>query len=219
MEKIHVKCKHHYIDISNQKFGLLTVVKRVKIKDKFRWECLCECGKTTYAEASRLRYKRKQSCGCLATKKATKHGLYNENGKERVLYKRWITMKARCYNPKNKDFHRYGAKGISVCDEWKHDFLTFYNWSINNGFDKSLTIDRIDGAKGYYPENCRYATVRQQNNNTKSNVTIEYNGDKDTISMMASKYNIRYGLLVYRIKAGWNLIDAFTKPSNRKSCA
>ena len=97
------------------------------------------------------------------------------------LYHLWGHMKGRCYNKKDKKYAIYGARGISVCDEWKNDFLKFYKWSIENGYTEKSTIDRIDSDKGYCEENCRWTTAhvqsanrRKPKNNTTGYVGVYY---------------------------------------------
>lgn len=77
----------------------------------------------------------------------------------------WKLMLFRCYNEKSKDYPKYGGKGIKVYEEWRDSFIAFYQWSIENGYDKDLSIDRIDNSKGYFPDNCRWATKKEQQNN------------------------------------------------------
>ena len=90
-------------------------------------------------------------------------------------------MKTRCSNPYSQYYYLYGGKGIKVCDEWKDNFEEFCNWSMLNGYNDSLTIDRIDSNKDYCPNNCRWVTFEVQANNTSRNHIIEYNGKKYTM--------------------------------------
>ena len=133
----------------------------------------------------------------------TTHGLHKH-----PLNQKWRDMKDRCTNKNNKYYYRYGGRGIKVCDEWKNDFLEFYNWAILNGWTKGLTIERIDNNKGYYPENCYFATIQQQNRNTSRNVV--YNNE------LATDASIRLGgnkvLVVDRLREGWSIEKAFTTP-------
>ena len=94
----------------------------------------------------------------------------------------WRGMKRRCNNPKDTCYPRYGAKGISVCNEWLHDFSAFEQWSLANGYSDTLTIDRIDNNGNYCPENCRWITHDEQQRNRSNNVRVEHNGESKTIS-------------------------------------
>ena len=101
-------------------------------------------------------------------------GFLNENEKETFLsatglYSIWCGMKTRCYNQKSLEYSNYGGRGIKVCDEWKNDFKAFYNWAMSNGYEDSLTIDRINPFANYEPSNCRWATYEEQAANKRKN--------------------------------------------------
>lgn len=187
------------IDLTGKKFGKLTVICRVQNNkhNQPQWKCVCDCGNETVVVGQKLRKGITKSCGCLVHEQKTrlKHGMTGT-----VLHNRWLNMKSRCYNPKNKRYERYGNRGILVCDEWM-DFKNFYNWAIENGFSEELSLDRIDNNKGYYPDNCRWATPRQQANNTERNRKIMYNGEEKTLSEWCRELNLDYKLIHSRIRS------------------
>lgn len=186
------------IDLTGKKFGKLTVVCRVE-NNKHRqpqWKCVCDCGKETVVVGQKLRKGITKSCGCLVYEQKTRliHGMTGT-----VLHNRWLNMKSRCYNPNNKRYGRYGGRGIFVCEEW-HDFQNFYNWAISNGFSEELTLDRIENNKGYSPENCRWATPRQQANNTERNIFVEYMGRKQTVAEWCRELGLNKGVVYSRME-------------------
>ena len=122
-------------------------------------------------------------------------------------------MKERCYCPNSTSYPRYGAKGISMCDEWRQDYTSFYNWSISNGYSDELTIDRIDGNGNYEPSNCRWASDITQANNRSSNVRITFNGETHTLAEWSRIFKIQPQTLYYRInRAKWSIEKTLTTP-------
>ena len=101
-----------------------------------------------------------------------RHGLYREN---KDLFNLWQTMKTRCENPNRKNYERYGARGITVCEEW-HEAKNFVEWAIANGYKKGLQLDRIDNSKGYSPENCRFVTPKENSRNRRNTKLLTING-------------------------------------------
>ena len=166
-------------DLTGQTFGYLTVIERVYDPSYTRahWRCKCKCGNETIVPTYRLNSGDTTSCGCKRYESRNQtHGLRHTR-----IYSIWCGMKARCHRKTDKLYKRYGAKGITVCDDWKDNFLAFYNWSMDNGYTDELTIDRIDNSKGYSPDNCRWITHAEQQRN-KSNVPIiEYCGKQVTM--------------------------------------
>lgn len=136
-------------------------------------------------------------------------------GRKTKLYRVWGAIKERCFNPNHKSYKNYGARGISVCEDWSVDFLKFKEWAVSNGYKEGLTIDRIDTNGGYCPENCRWVTTREQNRNYSRNHKVEYNGKTYCIKELAELFNISYGKLVYRINNGYSIHNAIKKGDNR----
>lgn len=148
----------------------------------------------------------------------TTHGL----SKTRI-YGIWKSMKKRCHNPNSYDFNNYGAKGVVVCDEWRSDFMNFYNWSMVNGYQEDLSIDRINGLGNYEPCNCRWVTMKVQQNN-KTNMpkkkTAIINGVELTLEECAEKYNINYYTIRTRYSIGKRdkeLVEPLKRNRKRRS--
>lgn len=142
---------------------------------------------------------------------AYKHGM-----KGTRLYNIWHSMKQRCYRKNNKDYERYGGRGIRICSEWLNDFKAFYNWSILNGYADDLTIDRIDTNGNYEPDNCRWVSVKVQNNNRRSCKLIEYNGEVHNLSQWSLLLGINEITLGARLNKGWSVERAFTEPVHKE---
>lgn len=155
------------IDHTGQRFGRLVVIelKGFEKGGQATWLCRCDCGNQSVVIGSNLRRGTTTSCGCLRDELRIVHGKYHTR-----LHNVWKLMKRRCSNPNDKRYHRYGGRGIDVCDEWRNDFGAFYAWATANGYDENAkygecTLDRIDNDKGYSPDNCRWVDIKTQNNN------------------------------------------------------
>lgn len=116
-----------------------------------------------------------------------RHGL-----KGTKLYNTWKSIKRRCYNANYEYYKDYGARGIILCDEWRFNFKTFYDWAMNSGYKEGLTIDRIDNNKGYSPDNCHWVDYSTQNNNQRRSIRLKYNDEWLSIRRIAQIENVSY---------------------------
>lgn len=187
-----------------QRFGRLVVIEKLGVgSGGNRWLCRCDCGNTHEAGTGGLRNGGIQSCGCLqrelVAKRSTTHGM-----RKTTEYRIWTHIKQRCYSKANKDYYKYGARGIYVCDRWLNSFENFYHDMGPRPSDKH-SIDRIDNDGPYSPGNCRWATARQQANNRKNNVRIKHNGEIKTVSQWARHFNVRRDFLANRLAQGQSL--------------
>lgn len=133
---------------------------------------------------------------------------------KKVLRSRYDEMKQRCYNSNSSVYKHYGGRGIKVCDEWVNSFENFYKWSINNGFDPELTIDRINVNGNYEPSNCRWVSWEVQARNRTNNLIIEYEGKEYMVYQLSEMTGISEGTLYHRIKKGWTIPEILENPVN-----
>lgn len=153
-------------NLTGQTFHRLKVICFVGITNsRSLWKCKCDCGNEVIADSYLMRCGNTKSCGCLHLERAkTLHTLSDCKGSlthglsQTRLHGIWRAMKGRCYTPKNSSYPNYGAKGISVCAEWRDSFEAFHKWAMSNGYLESLTIDRKDSRGNYEPSNCRWVT-------------------------------------------------------------
>lgn len=146
-------------DLTGMRFGSLTVISPTSERKNNSpvWLCRCDCGEETKASSRKLTNHLKKSCGC----RWVKNGRYADGkGPQTKLCGIWKQLKQRCWNPNNKDYRYYGARGVTVCEEWK-SFRGFEAWALDNGYKEGLTIDRIDGTGNYNPENCQWIPAKE----------------------------------------------------------
>lgn len=178
------------IDMSGTRYGNLTVVSfhHFDSKRNSYWLCKCDCGKNTIVRRSHLLSGGVSSCGCQKPIKcgnaSRKHGVWSAN---RRLYKIWSCMIRRGTGKTHRK--DYFDRGITVCDEWKN-VNTFFEWALSHGYRSDLEIDRIDNDKGYYPENCRWATRVEQMNNTRKTRRVVICGREFNLRKLRIQYGI-----------------------------
>lgn len=190
------------IEMIGRRFGKLTVIKESPERKSKRvyWICKCDCGSITKSiKGTNLRNGTTKSCGCLITEavitRCTVHGLRNTR-----LYRTWSNMVQRCTNPKRTEYKNYGGRGIAVCDVWRNNFQAFYEWAMSHGYSDDLTIDRIDVNGNYCPENCRWATMKQQQNNRRNSILIEDGGQLKTIQQLSVEKGVNQSSIWRRWK-------------------
>lgn len=128
----------------------------------------------------------------------------------------WVNMKTRCCNPNSKAFPRYGGRGITICDEWLNDSLTFCEWAMTNGYQDDLTLDRIDNDGPYSPENCRFISMTEQQHNRSNNRNITYQGETHCVTEWSRRLGINQTVLCRRLDRGWTVERAFTQPVDHR---
>lgn len=202
------------IDITGFETGRIKVVGQAgKNKNgNILWRYECSCGGGGIATADTIRHIK--SCGCFRREKGKEffHNYNTTHGESRTrIYIIWGNMINRTSNKKNKDYKNYGGRGITVCEEWK-DYLAFKKWALENGYSDTLTLDRIDNDKGYYPGNCRWADEETQNNNKQQSRKLEYKGEIKSVEQWAKEYNINRGTLVNRLNKGMSIKEALETP-------
>ena len=195
-----------FIDETGKIYGLLTVINRAENrKGRPVFNCLCECGVRKEIRANELREGQK-SCGCRPGNMS--HGL--SKTREHAI---WLDMRQRCHNPNLKNYLNYGGRGIKVCERWINSFENFIaDMGLRPGPEYS--IDRKDNSLGYSPENCRWATPKEQANNTRRNRLVNYKGKTLTIAQWAEEFGIESPILYWRIAVSkWPIERALLTPT------
>lgn len=192
------------LDLTGQRFGKLVAVGPVKRTgdEHVWWECRCDCGEACLRRADALTSGKSKSCGCSYRKQDKNCGCsYKSKTKSRRLYYVWKSMRYRCERPSDRSYCSYGAKGITVCDEWK-DYRQFERWALDNGYDENAkfgacTIDRIDPKKDYSPGNCRFISIQMQEQTRSNNKRITGSDGSYYLSLSAcarelklTRYNV-----------------------------
>lgn len=197
-------------DLTGKKYGRLTVIKKDEEKSgrHIFWVCECSCGNTTTVRGDHIVSGRTRSCGCFK-----KENAYHTHGESKTrLFYIWSSMKERCNNPNNKRYNDYGGRGITISPEWQK-YEDFRDWAYSSGYDESLTLDRVDVNGNYEPNNCRWATMKEQQRNRRNNVYITLGGEEKLLVEWCEIYGLPYDRIRERIRRrGWSVERAFNTP-------
>ena len=215
------------IDLTGNRFGRLIVLEHIGYKcfpsggRHLLWKCKCDCGNFTNVTTEKLKSCSTRSCGCLAREiRSKRKGQNATNYKNGITFTRlgyiYLEIKQRCYNPNNQNYHNYGGRGITMCDEWKNNFQNFYDWSMSHGYSDDLTIDRIDNNGNYEPSNCRWVDMKKQTRNNSRNHIVKLNGIERPLIEWTEIYKINYKTVRDRLKRGWDYEKALTEPVETK---
>lgn len=207
-----------FLNLISKRFGRLIVENKAALRSSngtVRWNCVCDCGNKTTVNSSHLVAGYTVSCGCLQREAVTRHGL-----SDIPEYNVWNGMIQRCTNTNDKRFSDYGGRGITVCDRWLN---SIHNFIEDMGFRPSSdhSIDRKENDKGYYKDNCHWATCQEQSNNRRSNIFYHYKGQQYTIPKLsrlpeAIQNDVCESTLVKRIKhLGWSVENAINTPARK----
>lgn len=207
-------------NLVGQRFGRLLVLHETgKSRNGHTvWHCRCDCGNDVGVVGYSLISGCTKSCGCYNRERViernTTHGM-NRRGKRHPVYMTWANILQRCENPNDTQYKNYGARGIKVCTEW-HEFIPFHDWAMANGWQRGVSIDRIDNNGNYEPDNCRWVTAKEQARNKRNNHFITFNGKTQTMVEWAEEIGLEYSILWNRIHRGWSIERAFIEPGCRK---
>lgn len=202
------------IDLTGRRFGRLQVVSPStyrKPKNRAVWLCLCDCGKQSVVTAGDLMYGNTKSCGCLMREISRANGMSNRRHgfTHTRTYRIWGGMKKRCLNPSEPNYHRYGGRGITLCDRW-HSFDAFLE--DMGECPSGCSIERIDNDGPYSRENCRWATILEQARNKSNNRKFTLWGETLTLTEWAHRFGLKRPTVGRRLKRGWSIEDALLRP-------
>jgi hypothetical protein len=191
------------LNLSGLRFGGVTALQRtdVKVDGKYKWLCVCDCGEKFVTSGPKLKSGEVISCPACSRERVrlgrVTHGMRNS-----VEYRTWTHIKSRCYNPNVPEYDRYGGRGISVCSRWLESFDNFLS-DMGPRPSASHSIDRFpDNDGNYEPGNCRWATNKEQNNNTRANRKIAIEGETKNMSQWADAIGVPREVVFKRLKRG-----------------
>jgi len=204
------------LNIQGQRFSRWTVLDKesITIRNHTKVWCRCDCGTEKLIDDQSLKTGRSTSCGCYhksMTNAMQTHGDSSKNIKA-TEYNSWAGMKQRCYNKNNIRYPEWGGKGVTVCDRWLNSYEAFLE-DVGRKPAPHYTLDRYPNKTGNYePNNVRWATPKQQSNNTARNRNIEHDGEVRTLAQWADKYKIQPATLSSRLRHNWDLKEALNTP-------
>lgn len=214
-----------FINLAGKCFGRLTAIRRKRVKNQTYYFCKCSCGNKKWILHSNLQGGTSKSCGCLRIELTIKKNIDNNpsvliHGMIKTrFYIIWTNMLARSYYVSSKSFKNYGNRGIKTCRRWvkftnfKKDMYKSYLKHVESFGEKQTTLDRINNNGNYISSNCRWATRKQQGNNTRRNILLSFNNKSQTLAQWAEQLKINKGTLHSRInKLGWRIEKAFNHP-------
>lgn len=198
------------IDLTSQRFGRLVVMRRspnMGANRRVAWECRCDCGATAIVIAYHLRRGLVRSCGCL--QRESRGASQRTHGRTKSPeYKLWIGIIKRCLNPRCKSYKDYGGRGITICDRWRHSFVTF---AADMGpRPEGASLERRDNNGHYEPSNVVWATKEEQANNTRSNRLVTFDGKTMSLARWARLTGIGSSTIKLRLDNGWTPEMALT---------
>lgn len=206
---------------AGDRFDRWTVLEQATDGRHATYLCRCDCGTVKAVRERGLRYGGSRSCGCLMLETARfgpKHGTHRQSTSP--TYKSWASMKDRCTNPRNRNFYRYGGRGINICEKWLGGFEAFLDDMGERPAGSS--IDRIDNNGSYEPGNCRWATHKQQQNNRRDTVLIELDGERRSLVEWCEHFGVPYTAVRSRRWRGisgaalFEPVISFSEASNRR---
>lgn len=196
------------IDLTGKTFGRWSVLKHERLQ---YWLCRCNCGTVKPVDGRALRAGSTNGCRNCRLGKPT-----HAESRTR-LYNIWGHIISRCEDSNVPEYAAYGGRGIAICAEWRSSYEAFRDWAHANGYRADLTIDRIDNDRGYEPNNCRWATMRMQSRNRRSNCILNYQSRSYTQAELADISGLKYATFRRRIAAGWPVEKAISHPVRRKA--
>jgi hypothetical protein len=203
-------------DITGMTFGLWTVIGFDNESQKLpKWVCRCECGTTRSVWAADLKRGHSNNCGCVMTR-SRREVMTSHSMSRHPAYRSWIEMRARCQNATKTGYDLYGGRGISVCAAWADSFEAFWA-DMGPGWEKGLSIDRIDVNGNYEPSNCRWANAKEQAENRRDKRLIDTPDGKMNVDQAATRFGLSVPLLRARIRYGWKDPHEMVKPARKTS--